>query len=107
MNFSSDEKLEWEAYQALKCYAHGALGPTQWRLIEYFGKVMSGPPYGGLYVSGIPSNVARLIVEHLMAGEIVKVHLMHRHRSGCYEASDLCLRAGRLIMLFDNRCEFA
>lgn len=107
MNFSEREKLEWEAYQSLKRYAQDVLGPAQWRLIEYYGKLMTGPPLGGMYVSGIPSSVARVIVDELIAGQVVQVHLMHRHRSGCYEASDLCLRDGRLIMLFDDRCEFA
>ena len=107
MNFSAEEKLEWDAYQSLKRYAQDVLGPAQWRLLEYAGKLMTGPPYGGLYVSGIPSGVARAIVEDLIAGEVVRVHLMHRHRSGFYEASDLCFRDGRLIMLFDDRCEFA
>lgn len=107
MNISEKEKLEWDAYQSLKRFGQDVLGPRQWRLFEYFGKLMTGPPFGGLYVSGIPSCVARALLEKLMDGQVVQVHLMHRHRSGCYEASDLCLREGRLVMLFDDRCEFA
>ena len=104
---SSDERLEWEAHLSLNRYAHEALGPEQWRLLQYFGKVMDGGTSGGLYVSGLPCDLARGIVEKLIAGEVVAVHLMHRHRSGNYEASSLWLHAGRLIMLFDDRSEFA
>lgn len=107
MTLTNAEKLDWEAYIALNRHALVALGPAQWKLLRYFGKVLDGGPHGGLYVSGLPCNAAKAIVDELIAGSIVQVHLMHRHRSGCYESSALCFREGRLIMLFDNRCEFA
>jgi hypothetical protein len=106
-NLSGAEKKEWGEYLALTKYARDAMGPEQWRLVKYFGKIMDGGPHGGLYVSGLPIAEARLIVENLMEGRSVAVHLMHRHRSGVYETSTLCRRAGRLIMLFDERSEFA
>ena len=101
------EKKEWGEYLALNKYACDAMGPEQWRLVKYFGKIMDGGPYGGMYVSGLPTTAARTIVEDLMEGRSVAVHLMHRHTSGNYEASTLCRRAGQLIMLFDERSEFA
>lgn len=101
------DAVEVAAYKALSGYARAALGPEQWSLLRFFGKVMDGGPLGGLYVSGLVSHEARLIVDELVAGEVVEIHLMHRHRSGHYEASSLCRRNGRLIMLFDGRSEFA
>jgi len=100
-------KSSWNAGIALKKHARESLGPEQWRLVEYFGKVMDGSPHSGLYVSGLPTDAARTIVDDLMDGRSVAVHLMHRHKSGNYEASTLCRRSGRLIMLFDDRSEFA
>lgn len=32
-----------------------SLGPRQWSLLRDYGKCMAGPPYGGLYVSGLPA----------------------------------------------------
>jgi hypothetical protein len=61
----------------------------------------------GSYISGVSVAEARAIVDALIAGNIVKVHLMHRHRSGHYESSSLMLREGRLIMKFSDRTELA
>jgi hypothetical protein len=67
---------------------------------------MTGP-YRGRYVGGIPTTVARDVVDALTCGELVPVHVMHRHRSGNYESSDLCLKGGRLVMVFKDREELA
>lgn len=107
VKMTNEEQAEWDAYQFLSMYAHDLLGASQWRLLKYYGKVMDGSAYSGLYVSGLPHDVAMSIVDNLTAGRIVEVHLMHRHKSGVYEASSLCRQAGRLIMLFDDRSEFA
>lgn len=107
LTLSTDERLQWEAHLSLNRFAHEVLGREQWRLLRYFGKLIDGGANGGLYVSGLPCEDARSIVERLIEGEVVAVHLMHRHRSGNYEASSLWLHAGRLIMLFDDRSEFA
>ena len=106
LNLTTDEKLEWEAYRRLNQYACEALGLEKWRLLCYFEKVMHGSD-AGLYVSGLTADAARTIVDDLMGGWTVEVHLMHRHKSGNYEASSLCLRGGRFIMVFDDRSEFA
>ena len=88
--------------------AQAKLGVKQWGLLNSYGKLMTGPPLGGLYVSGIPCEVAKEFVDALVRGETIEVHLMHRHRSGHYEASSLrMLRDGRLVMMFDDREELA
>lgn len=104
---TTSEKLAWQAHFLLNMHARDTLGSAQWTMLNRYGKVMNGGPHGGLYVSGLPPDEATKIVDALLTGEIVDVHLMHRHRSGNYEASSLCRRAGRLIMLFDDRSEFA
>jgi hypothetical protein len=106
-NLTDGEKNVWEIYLVLNEYASDSLGPKQWRLVQGFGKIMDGGQNSGLYISSLSAEEARAIVDDLMDGRIVKVHLMHRHVSGIYEASSLCRRAGRLIMMFDDRSEFA
>lgn len=83
-----------------------ALGDRQWMLVWRFGRFMSGP-FSGLYVSGVPTAEGRRVLQALLRGEVQPVHLMHRHRSGNYEASSLVLRDSRLVMLFDDREELA
>ena len=104
---NKDEKrLLWARVELTK-YGNAKLGERAWRLLCDFGKLMTGPPHGGLYVSGIPYELAREFVDALVRGETIDVHLMHRHRSGNYEASSLCLRDGHLVMIFDDREELA
>jgi hypothetical protein len=43
------------------------------------------------------------LVRRLAQGETVLVHLMHRHRSGSYEASSLRFGDGILIQVFADR----
>jgi hypothetical protein len=102
-----DEKRAMWAHVELAQYGQEQLGIAAWRLLCSYGKLMTGPPLGGLYVSGIPCEVAKEFVDALVRGETVDVHLMHRHRSGNYESSSLCLRDGRLVMIFDDREELA
>jgi hypothetical protein len=89
---------------ALHMEAERLLGQPQWFLLSNYGKLMSGPD-AGMYVSGIAYDRARAIVHALMAGEQVDVHLMHRHRSGNYEASALRFSKGKFLMVFSNRTE--
>jgi hypothetical protein len=67
---------------------------------------MSGP-HSGSYVSGLPLVEAREVVDALAKGAQVPVHLMHRHKSGCYESSELKLVNGGLVMVFADREELA
>lgn len=86
--------------------AHGEaiLGQVQWSLLRSFGKCMAGPPYGGQYVSGMPSSEVRKLLQSLAAGETVAIHLMNRHQSGKYESSSLRLGPhGELVMVYSDR----
>lgn len=104
MNGQFDEVLL--ARIELQRYAEGLLGKRGWFLLRNYGRLMSGPD-SGRYVSGLPAHDAREIVDALVRGETVEVHLMHRHVSGNYESSQLRLRNGRLEMLFADRIERA
>jgi len=73
-------------------------------LLRSYGRLMSGP-HSGRYVSGIPFELARQLVVAIAEGKEVHVHLMHRHRSGNYEASRTRLVGGRLEMVFKDRVE--
>jgi hypothetical protein len=88
----------------LHMYAEHLLGPGAWSLLRTFGRVMSGQ-YSGLCVSGLPVVVARDIVDALVRGELVDVHLMRRHVSGDYESSQTAFDGTRLVMRFDDRSE--
>jgi hypothetical protein len=90
----------------LQAYAVLMLGERAWWLLSNYGRLMAGPN-SGLYVSGVATLEAKLIVDALVKGETVSVHLMHRHRSGCYEASELKRVGGELVMLFADREEIA
>lgn len=92
------------ASMELSQFAESLIGVNNWRLLRSYGKVMSGP-YSGSYVSGVPFELARQIVLALTQGKEVHVHLMHRHRSGNYEASQTRLVDGRLEMVFKDRVE--
>ena len=67
---------------------------------------MSGP-HSGQYVSGLPDVEVRALVDALVAGHRVDIHLMHRHKSGNYESSRLHIVAGALMMTFPDRDEMA
>lgn len=82
------------------------LGERGWMLFSQYGRVMNGP-HQGLYVSGIPTVDARVLLAQLASGNRIPVHLMHRHRSGHYESSSLRLRGGDLVMQFPEREELA
>lgn len=80
------------------------LGVTGWALFRSYGRIVSGP-YSGSYVSGVPVDEVRRLLTALKQGQRIPVHLMHRHRSGNYEASELSLSDGRLLMHFAARSE--
>lgn len=86
----------------LKREAELALGERSWRLVSSYGRLMGGP-YSGLYVSGVPFDVQRELVQRLADGETLLVHLMHTHRSGNHEASSLRWSEGKLIVVYANR----
>ena len=84
--------------------AEAVLGSQQWSLLRTYGKCMSGPPFGGLYVSGLPAREVEHLLKALAGGGTVPIHLMHRHRSGDHESS--CLRLGSrgaLVMVYPDR----
>lgn len=84
-------------------YGQAKLGVKGWGLLNSYGKLMTGPPYGGLYVSGVPCEIGKAFIDALVRGETIEVHLMHRHRSGNYEASSLRWLDGQFWMVFDDR----
>lgn len=87
-------------------HAASLVGERGWRLLCTYGRIMEGLDTGR-YVSALAVPDASRIVDALAAGDEVPVHLMHRHRSGCYESSSLRLQGGRLVMRFADREEFA
>lgn len=88
--------------------AHGkrVLGAAGWRLFEQYGRVTVGPK-SGLYVSALSSDEVTQLLEALARGEVLPIHLMHRHVSGHYESSRLLLVEGKLVMRFAERDEAA
>jgi hypothetical protein len=80
------------------------LGPIGWTLLRRYGRLMSGT-YSGHYVGALPDANVRALLEMLRRGGRIPVHLMHRHRSGCYESSWLSLAEGRLWMHYPDRTE--
>ena len=87
-------------------HAVRVLGERSWFLFSTYGRVMSGP-HSGQYVSGLPDVEVRALIDALVAGYPVDVHLMHRHKSGNYESSRLHIAAGVLVMTFPDRDELA
>ena len=81
-------------YIEIQKQAEGLLGERAFALLRSFGKLMGGPQ-SGLYVSGLPATGQLMLVQRLLAGDTVEVHLMHRHRSGNYESSSLRWTHGR------------
>lgn len=75
-------------------------------MLVSYGKVMDDP-HAGSYVSGLPMQEQQAMLSCLIRGETVAVHLMHRHKSGCYEASPLRLSSAGLDMVFPDRVEDA
>jgi hypothetical protein len=84
--------------------AEELLGVSGWSLLRSCGRLMSGP-YSGSYVSALPAAEARRLLLALQRGELIPVHLMHRHRSGNYESSVLSLTERRLLMHYPDRSE--
>jgi hypothetical protein len=80
------------------------LGTGGWSLFRSFGRIMSGA-YSGRYVSALPREEVLALLEALRRGERIPIHLMHRHRTGHYEASCLSLDEGRLMMHYVDRSE--
>lgn len=80
------------------------LGLTGWALLRRYGRLMSGT-YSGQYVSALPGAEVRTLLQALRRGDRIPVHLMQRHRSGCYESSWLSLARGRLLMHYPDRTE--
>lgn len=78
------------------------LGERASFLLLRHGKVMTGPNVGK-YMSVLASSELLDLVERLARGETVSVHLMHRHGSGCYEASSLRMSNEGLVMVFPDR----
>lgn len=97
MDFARERQRLTEEGEAL-------LGHSGWSLLRTYGRMMSGS-YSGQYVSGLPSAEVRALLHALQRGQRIPVHLMHRHRSGCYEASWLSLCEGRLMMHYTDRTE--
>lgn len=79
---------------------------TGWALFRSYGRVMLGP-YSGRYVSGLPAEEVHRLLTALKHGQRIPVHLMHRHRSGNYEASELSLSDGFLLMHYSGHDERA
>jgi hypothetical protein len=98
-----EEQKEWEARARVAEHGEQLLGRVQWFLFSCYGKCMSGPPYSGLYVSGMPFAEVHRLLDALAGGETIPVHLMHRHRSGHYQRSSLSLRQGVLMMVYADR----
>jgi len=82
--------------------AERTIGERAWFLLSCYGKVMAGPD-SGTYVSGLACAEQLDLVHRLQSGETVPVHLMHRHRSGNYEASALRWTPISLVMVFSDR----
>lgn len=80
------------------------LGGQQWSLLRSYGKCVGGPPFGGLYVSGMPASEVERLLNVLAAGGTARIHLMHRHYSGDHESSALRLGPeGALMMVYRDR----
>ena len=82
------------------------LGERPWHLLLSYGKLMAGPN-AGHYVSALPPEEQLALVNALLAGEMLAVHLMHRHQSGDHETSSLRYVDGRLMMVFEDRVQLA
>lgn len=94
------------SYAALQAEGEQLLGTQNFFLLVSYGRLMGGP-HSGSYVSSRPINERVNFARRLIAGEMLNIHLMHRHVSGKYDASTLCWRDGRLVMVFDGREEIA
>ena len=101
-----DETNPFRRLLEVRLEAEQILGARAWALLCSYWKLMDGPR-SGLYVSGISFDDQLAIVHRLANGETVPVHLMHKHKSGNYEASSLRWTANRFVMVFPDREEFA
>lgn len=86
--------------------AERLVGVNEWMLIEKYGRLTAGP-HTGCYVSSLPVDAWLQIAKCLVAGETLRIHLMHRHRSGHHEASNLRWSNGELLAVFRDREEVA
>lgn len=100
MNDSSLLALQRQVEQQAR--AEELLGDRAWFLLKYYGKLMDGPR-SGRYVSGLPGEEQVDLAERLVAGQVLHIHLMHRHRSGNYKVSSLRWEDGRLVMVYKDR----
>lgn len=103
---TQDDRAILLAHMELRRHAEHLLGKRGWCLLSRFGRVMSGQ-YSGQYVSGVPTTIARCFVDKLVAGGTANIHLMHRHKSGNYESSQLRIVGGALVMVYEDREELA
>lgn len=94
--------LAFQHDMELRAQAELLLGPGAWSLLQSYGKLMHGPQ-SGHYVSALSASEQLGLVERLVGGETLDIHLMHRHRSGNYEVSSLRWVDGTLIMVFKDR----
>lgn len=99
---TSERDLSFQKLAVLHVAAELLLGARAWGLLMSYGKLMDGP-HAGSYVSGIPLDEQLELVQRLVKGDTLPVHLMHRHRSGCYEVSWLRWSNGSLVMVFKDR----
>lgn len=100
------ESQALRAWLALHQCAAAALGHRNWRRLCSQGRVMAGA-HCGQYVSGLPAAQVHALIDALLRGEEIPVHLMHRHRSGHPESSRLRWVDGQLFMVFGDRIEVA
>lgn len=103
---TDDELAAFKQRLDLRRKGEQVLGRREWSLLTRYGKVMDGP-HAGSYVSGLPAPAQLALLHCLLRGETVAVHLMHRHKSGCSEASSLRMSSAGLLMVFLDRVEDA
>lgn len=103
---TDDQLAAFKQRLELRRKADSLLGARAWFLVSCYGKVRGGPAAGS-YVSSLPTPVQLDLVRQLSRGVKVPVHLMHRHKSGEYEQSDLRWAQGDLFMVFNDREELA
>jgi hypothetical protein len=86
--------------------AERRIGSRPWALLSGHGKLNSGPN-SGRYVSGLPAKEQLRLIDRLLNGETLDIHLMHRYVSGDTERSTLRWASGVLWMVFEDREEEA
>lgn len=101
LRLSPRQSLRHAVEQSVELAREGEalLGTRQWTLLSSYGRLMAGP-HAGSYFNALPVQTQRDMLSKLVAGEEIAVHLMHRHRSGHYEASSLRYENSELWMVF-------